>query len=80
MFTQLNIQLTQVLFGDGDGGACVDADAGVVDELGRLVVDRDDADVDDGGHARLGLGACDECEAVAGRVAPVVDVLKGIRK
>ena len=68
--------LTQVVLRDGDRGPCVHPDARVVDELRRLVVDRDDAHVDHGGHARLGVRAGDQREAVAGGVAAVVDVLK----
>ena len=58
----------------------MDADAGVVGDLRRLVVDGDDADVDGGRHARLGLGARHQREAVARRVAPVVHVLKQWRE
>ena len=68
--------LTQVLLRDGDRRPRVHADARVVDELRRLVVDRDDPHVDHGGHARLGVRAGDQREAVAGGVAAVVDVLK----
>ena len=61
---------------DGDRRPRVHANARVVDELRRLVVDRDDPHVDHGGHARLGVRAGDQREAVAGGVAAVVDVLR----
>ena len=68
--------LTQVVAGEGDRRPGVHADARVVDDPRRLVVHRDDAHGHRGGHARLGLGARHQGEAVAGRVAAVVDVLR----
>ena len=61
---------------DGGLGAGPDLEPGVVDDLGRLVVDRDDAHAQDGRHGRLGVSAANEGEGVLEGVVAVVDVLE----